>query len=115
MSKKKEEQAASAQKADIQMDATEARRKRCEPIVQNLLKEMLKSEVLYADQAYIRQRCMVYLEAMFKEVLLDTFNMTLEMMELSLAKSLDEASCKLWAKDLDDIGLQDIDDKLKGK
>lgn len=96
-------------------DASTAMRKRCEPIVQNMLREMLKSEVLFADRTYLRQRALVYLEALMKEVLIDTFNTTMDMMEMSLAKSLDDASVKLWGKDLDDISVKDIDDKLKGK
>lgn len=114
MSKKKEIPNEAPAEAPVD-DASTAMRKRCEPIVQNMLREMLKSEVLFADRTYIRQRALIYLEALMKEVLVDTFNATVDMMELSLARSLDDASVKLWGKDLDLINLKDIDDKLKGQ
>lgn len=95
------------------VDATEARQKRCEPIVRKILEEMMKEDVLYADQKYIDQKIMTYLEAMFKEIVIDHFVQISETIRLSLGYSLDQASKKLWGKDMDEIAVKDIDDALK--
>ncbi len=98
---------------DLKKDFTEARAKRCEPIVIKILEEMLKEEVLYADQNYIDQKIMTYLEAMFKDIIIDHFVQISETIKRSLGYSLDQASKKLWNKDIGDIAVKDIDQVLK--
>jgi len=95
------------------IDLTEARKKRCEPIVAMILKEILNKDLLYNDVSYLEQRVLEILDFFYKGVAIEHFNQIFETLRTSLDHSLDIAHQKLWGKDRDDITMQDIEEALK--
>lgn len=95
------------------MDPTEARKKRCEPIILAVLQQMLDKEILYSDVAYIEQMVLQYMEALFKKISYDHQQTIFQGLVMSLQKSLKDASDILWEKDGENITLKDIDKILQ--
>jgi|TARA_Y100000296_G_scaffold70264_1_gene84793 hypothetical protein len=95
------------------VDLTEARRKRCEPIVAKIIKDILDKDLLYNDVAYLEQRVLELLEFFYKGLAIEHFNQIFETLHMSLEHSLQEAHQRLWGKDREEITVKDIEAALK--
>lgn len=95
------------------VDLTQARIDRCKPIVELVMKEMLKQEVLLADQNYLEQEIIRQLEIFLKNVVVDHANTTLKMMRDTLSIALDQEAKKHWGKDPSTVSVKDLEDNLK--
>lgn len=94
-------------------DPTQARIDRCKPIVELVMKEMLKQEVLLADQSYLEQEIIRQLEIFLKNIVVDHANTTLKMMRDTLGIALEQESKKHWGKDPSSVTVKDLEDKLQ--
>ena len=96
-------------------DLSEARRLRCIPIVEKIMKELLDKDLLYSDVPYVQTRVMEIIQMMHRGVIIEHFNQIFELLHTSLNNNLDRAEAKLWGKEREDIKLKDIDEALKKK
>jgi len=103
------------EKLEEKYDPTEARRKRCEPVIKDILQKMLDSDLLLSDTAYIEQRVIEYLQALFQKVTYDHSQLIFETLVASLGKAVKDANEILWEKDSDDVTLKDIDKICKSE
>lgn len=97
------------------VDLTEERRKRCEPIVAEILKSLLDKNLLFNDVAYLETRVLELLEFFYKGLAVEHFNQIFETLHLSLEHSLNEAHKNLWGKERDQITAKDIEKALGKK
>jgi len=94
-------------------DLTEARRKRCEPIVAKIIKDILDKDLLFNDVPYLEQRVLELLEFFYKGLAIEHFNQIFETLHMSLDHSLHAAHRNLWGKDRDEITVKDVEEALK--
>lgn len=95
------------------IDPTEARRERCFPVVDKIIKEIVDRDLLYSDMPYVQQRVMEGLQIVFQNIIIDHFNEIFELLHISLDKGLILADNILWDKNKDEITIKDIEDVLK--
>jgi len=99
----------------VEYDLTEERRKRCEPVVAKIIKEVLNEDLLYGDIPYLEQRTLELLEFFYKGLAIEHFNQIFETLHTSLDYSLNEAHKNLWGKSREDITIKDIENALAKK
>ena len=95
------------------VDLTEERRKRCEPVVAEILKSILDKDLLFNDVPYLETRVLELLTFFYKGLAIEHFNQIFETLHMSLGHSLDQAHKNLWGKDRDEITAKDIEEALK--
>lgn len=93
-------------------DLTEERRKRCEPVIKEILKLMLDKNLLMNDLSYMEQMIRGHLELLFKSIIMDHFQEIFATLNDSLSISLDKAITNAMGKEKDDLTLKDVNDKL---
>ena len=103
-----------ADKEEIK-DLTEERRKRCSPIIVDLLQKMLDSGLYFNDLPYIEQRLKEHLEMFLRNLVLENVGEIFQTAHRTLEKHFKDATEKLWDKDIDEITVEDIDKALKKK
>lgn len=96
-----------------EIDPTEARRLRCEPLVEMMLKEMLDRNLLLGDRAYVEQMIKYHLAALFQNLVMGYVNETFNMLDESLEQAVKLANEKVWGKSEHEVSIKDIDEKLK--
>jgi hypothetical protein len=96
-----------------QLDPTEVRRQRCEPLVELMLKEMLDRNLLLGDRAYVEQMIKYHLSALFQNLVIGYVNETFNMLDESLEQAVKKANEITWGKPEHEVTLKDVDTKLK--
>ena len=96
--------------AQQQVDATEARKKRCEPIALKVLEMMLKDEsILLSDVTFIEQVLKEQFEGLFKGIVYQHLKEVFDMVFQSLQINLNKAQELKWGKKREDVTAADID------
>lgn len=95
------------------IDLTEARRKRCEPVILSILQKMLDEGLLYNDVKYVEEKVLEYMNALFRIIVIEHQQTIFEGLTSTLQYHLRNATDKLWGKDVDNVTLEDIDKILK--
>lgn len=102
------------QKKEIMEDATEARRKRVEPVVKKILEEMLKADLLLADKRYLHACVKEQFFVLAQNFVFMHLNEVFDMIDSSLTHAFNDATKGDWnGKDPDQISLKEIDEKLE--
>lgn len=102
-----------AQEERLVQDLTQARKERCEPVVEKILQELLDREILLADKTYIEQMVKHHLNAMFQHIVAAHLDEIFNLVDLSLEHSLKRANENLWGKKQEEVSIKDIDENLK--
>jgi hypothetical protein len=99
----------------VEVDPTESRRRRCEPVVQKVLEEMLKHELLLSDKAYVEQMVKYHLSSLFTNLVVGHVNEVFNMLDESLEHTVKVANKTLWGKEDSEVTVADVEKVLKKK
>ena len=92
-----------------QVDATEARLKRCEPIALKVLEMMLKDEtILLSDATFIEQVVKEQFEGLFKGIVYQHLQAVFNMVFQSLQINLNRAQEIKWGKNKDQVTAAEV-------
>mgnify|MGYP001602115859 CR=1 FL=1 len=92
---------------------TDAREKRCRPVVEAMISAMLKENVLLADMEYIEAVINQEIEAIFKTIVLQHKKTIIENMQNSLIASMRMFEKAAYGKNPEDLDIQDLDEGVK--
>lgn len=101
------------QNKEQEIDLTEARHKRCLPIIKMVLEELLIKKIPLQDMNYIEARLLEVLQSFYKGIAIEHSNEIFQVVNDSLAYSLDKANEKHWGKKRNQITVDDIENVLK--
>ena len=95
-----------------QIDLTEARQKRCYPVIKEILRMLVDKNLLYNDVQYVEAMVLQHMQALFQHIIIDIEQEVFKTISTSLQMSLDKAIEMRMGKDKDELTLKDIDDVL---
>jgi len=96
-----------------EVDLTEQRNKRCEPVILAILQKMLDEKLLYSDTAYVESKVLEYLEAIFKNIVIEHEQVIFQGIVNQLKHALTEAIDKRMGKPIGELSIEDLDKILK--
>ena len=97
------------------MNKTEERDNRCEPVVYNLLEDLLKDDLILSDEDYVSLAISDQNKAMFTVCLFGYADRLFSELEISLNDHLSQATSILWGgKDKEEITMKQVEKVLLG-